>query len=505
MESSELDSILRDLAQWPRKFSIREAANLLCPDADAISSFPLSLSEFLVHDERFLSLGFPGEEAEFIPKRTLFRHYCSITVRLARAGISRLTLKQWDLLLSLLGIQSTRREASSALLSFGEDYAFIGPGPSHGFYVFPLANILLPMSSEAFRLAEIILRGWARQEQFDSPRKIPEEVIEESLALVNSRTVQVIREREGLVTGNKRTLEQIGNTFGVTRERIRQLENKFWKRFERNPNLLRPFVEAILSEVSRRKGRLVSTVDSPGTWPVVRFLARCTGIPLTIVPELQLVLLGGSIDTIAQLCSQLALAAQGHTLGAELDSLSLIADDVEMLRHRLFGYHKDHLNKAQRVRIALESIGEPAHYSDITSVYNKMFPDDISSDRIIHAVLSRESNGVCWIGQRGTFALEDWGYKKPSLGLFDTVTEIVKKKYDQTGKPVSFNVILAEIGRYRKAVKDSSLVFAAHLNPSLKRIGNDSFIPREIFDDSDNLNETEVDMVLEKFRLEHRH
>ena len=50
--------------------------------------------------------------------------------------------------------------------------------------------------------------------------------IEEALLELNEREQQVVRMRFGLDDGQIRTLEEVGRAFGVTRERIRQIESK---------------------------------------------------------------------------------------------------------------------------------------------------------------------------------------------------------------------------------------------------------------------------------------
>ena len=56
--------------------------------------------------------------------------------------------------------------------------------------------------------------------------KILREDIEEALLELNDREQQVVRMRFGLDDGQIRTLEEVGRAFGVTRERIRQIESK---------------------------------------------------------------------------------------------------------------------------------------------------------------------------------------------------------------------------------------------------------------------------------------
>jgi len=53
-----------------------------------------------------------------------------------------------------------------------------------------------------------------------------QEQLETVLHSLSERERQVIRLRFGLADGHPRTLEEVGKEFGVTRERIRQIESK---------------------------------------------------------------------------------------------------------------------------------------------------------------------------------------------------------------------------------------------------------------------------------------
>ena len=52
------------------------------------------------------------------------------------------------------------------------------------------------------------------------------EQLEEVLDTLTEREERVLRLRFGLDDGRARTLEEVGQNFGVTRERIRQIESK---------------------------------------------------------------------------------------------------------------------------------------------------------------------------------------------------------------------------------------------------------------------------------------
>ena len=56
------------------------------------------------------------------------------------------------------------------------------------------------------------------------------EKIEEMLATLNPREARILRLRFGLINGRSHTLEEVGRKFGLTRERIRQIEGRALRR-----------------------------------------------------------------------------------------------------------------------------------------------------------------------------------------------------------------------------------------------------------------------------------
>lgn len=70
------------------------------------------------------------------------------------------------------------------------------------------------------------------------------EIIESVLSTLSSREADVLRRRFGLVDGEPQTLEEIGQSYGVTRERIRQIETKAMRKM-RNPMRIKVLREAL--------------------------------------------------------------------------------------------------------------------------------------------------------------------------------------------------------------------------------------------------------------------
>ncbi|WP_172651297.1 sigma-70 family RNA polymerase sigma factor [Rhodococcus opacus] len=73
------------------------------------------------------------------------------------------------------------------------------------------------------------------------------EVLESVLSPLSERDAQVIRLRYGLTGSDPYTLDEIGRIYGVTRERIRQIESKLLKSMKEEPvaDILRPFYDSM--------------------------------------------------------------------------------------------------------------------------------------------------------------------------------------------------------------------------------------------------------------------
>jgi RNA polymerase primary sigma factor len=90
----------------------------------------------------------------------------------------------------------------------------------------PMVYLDQPVAGEvATTLGDLVLReGDEGRPEWD-PAEV-HAVVEELPATLSDREAAVLRLRFGLVDGRARTLEEIGGDFGVTRERIRQIEKR---------------------------------------------------------------------------------------------------------------------------------------------------------------------------------------------------------------------------------------------------------------------------------------
>ena len=84
-----------------------------------------------------------------------------------------------------------------------------------------------------------MLGDFVEDEERDSPEdaaanQILKEQLAEILATLTEREQKIIRLRFGIGGGRPHTLEEVGNEFAVTRERIRQIEAKALSKLRKN-------------------------------------------------------------------------------------------------------------------------------------------------------------------------------------------------------------------------------------------------------------------------------
>jgi RNA polymerase primary sigma factor len=83
-----------------------------------------------------------------------------------------------------------------------------------------------PMGDDDFSLSDLIEDERAVAPSEAAARAMLNDAVNQALSELTDREQRVVRLRFGLDDGHMRTLEEVGQEFGVTRERIRQIESK---------------------------------------------------------------------------------------------------------------------------------------------------------------------------------------------------------------------------------------------------------------------------------------
>ena len=484
------------------------------------------LKDVFGQDSRFILVSGHGESSPVIlPKVVLFQWFVRLSLRLAATKQFSLAPEQVTFALnSRLLSAGNWSELPSQIMSWGATLHLVRQGSANGRLQFPLARVLSYMQSDMASAAREVLSEFAETMIWDSSfSNLRDQFMDEVFESCSERAVGTVKLREGLDEEDAvhLTLEQVGQKCGLTRERIRQIEREFYgsicqqsvsnigrvKRtrfqwqlsrngeiFERSGHQQR--LEEDLSE-SRLRRRLASRLLAALLCEVLEsgdvtlnasslkgrrrsFLAKCCGVPVALHKDIQV--LGLDTEYLRD-----ALKGPNETPKKSLNGIrkEIVWALTQLEKIGIRGEVKDEIRakcykrlaKTEKVRLALLSIGMPAHFREVTTVYNSMWVDDYSSERTIHGTLDRATNGIVWVGAKGTYALQEWGYERPDTSLIDLASQIIARKYAETGKPVPFTVFAAEIGKFRKHINPSSLQFVVGFNPDVQRVGKDSFVP----------------------------
>jgi len=489
-----------------RAFTADELRELLGSPVDAEA-----LESTLSADPNVMSFGADQQGQNWYAlKSDLFGWFCHLNSRLARAVVFQLQDEELGPAMSSLRTEGRWRIPPQGAVAWGESLGLIGRGVRSGHYVFPLARLLSCMSPSTLRAAKAALRQLSDNHVWEMRgQRMTGQYFRDGFFSCDPRTRAVVLRRTGLETGKKMTLEEAGSPWGLTRERTRQLEQSFWSRLKANAGVGRhrrqALVTAMLCDFFAHRGSLAIRIGS-GTQHLRAFLARCSMVPAAKLSELGFLVLTASAEDLGPLLSQDYFPSQltPQAIAKKLESeglAGLIARDTRALAEAAGHDRHTRLTMSQRVYLALQAIGRPAHYSRIAEAHNSLFRERARAEHNIHACLCREQLGVVWVGARGTYALEEWGYERPTATLFDSVADIVERKYQETGRPVPYSVIVAEIGKLRPIVNLSSLTFATHCNDRLQRLDGSCFLPVGVGEStSDEPTMEELDRILRAFQ-----
>lgn len=427
---------------------------------------PSKVRQHLLTDDSFIHIPGSSSLADlFISAQTLLRWLVALNIRLAAGKLSQLNSDQFfALLTSLLGFYVSH-DRLSKIISYAKPFGLIYFIDSIKQYFFPLARILSFGPIRRGRFFEILLSA------IDSiPLSFEDymiQTLESSMSLLEPRERHVLCARYGLMGEQQRTLLDIANSLGLTRERVRQIQITARKQ----EVLFTPFLTALLRDIVRRKGSLLYSLSARESHTRA-FFARCLGIPFIIIEKLDLILLGVSQISLSSLDPpDTSLDIRFVVKQLESDNSACLLDtDLNIIANSLIAVWRRDAKITDKLYLALKHIGKPAHFSEIADMYNSLFPENPNAEGNLHNALLRGEHGVVWAGAKGMFALSEWGYKKLTRTLLETVAHIVEQQYNKTHKPVSYEFIVTEFGKYRQLVNPSSLMMSIHSNPNVTQV-----------------------------------
>ena len=338
----------------------------------------------------------------------------------------------------------------------------------------------------------------------DQNAEVIAKAISGSLKIIEQdREREIISRRFGL-SGNKETLEQIGDMLSITRERVRQLEKAILIRLRilaedgNIPELAQAekIIIRNLTEMGRiaRVSDLAEKIFSQSVTEKQRqslaFIGEISA-SLTVVEESEKYFnaIGiadyGSEKEIKAKVDEIVALIKKNKAPTSLDELDnnlnyehpshikAIASISKLLAtlNDLWGLAKwptvNPKNIRDKIYVVLEAKREPMHFEEIAeAIKGSDFRRKNVTIQAIHNELIKDPRFVL-IG-RGIYALDSWGYKKGTVS--ETISDVLK----QAKKPLSREQIVKRVLALRK-VKETTILLNLQNKKLFKKVDKNSY------------------------------
>lgn len=331
--------------------------------------------------------------------------------------------------------------------------------------------------------------------------------VDQLLLLLNSKEKFVVQKRFSLDEKGYSTLEEVGKQFGITRERVRQIENNALQKLKRNVensslNLVNKYAlqlitdagglmleQTLLSKLIEKDDsfekaalELILSLDKrfERVHNTIHFrpYAKLKTLPFEVVQELasssmkylnQKKELTKVVNLLGEL-KNMGLNTESHFMTKELlqsvisinKHFKVVDDSVGLIEWR----HINPKTIRDKVYFVLRQKGEPMHFVDIAnSITGSGFNKKNLNLQAIHNELIRHDDFVL-IG-RGIYALKEWGFSSGTVS--DVICKILKSKGS-----LSQDDIIQEVLKERK-VKAITIILNLKNNKLFTRVGRTQY------------------------------
>lgn len=320
-------------------------------------------------------------------------------------------------------------------------------------------------------------------------------VVSQLLVVLNTRNRDVISRRFGLKTGKKETLESIGRSYGITRERVRQIEEVSLKQIRENfgagaGSKIKPFV-ALTESILEQAGGVIKEEDlfakfsgtgkeNPANASLTFFLMldgkfnrfaedndfytfwslsdQHAGLLkksiLTFVDALEKNKLPIAESAVADFYEKSGALTKSVS-PSTIDSYLSISKNIDKNVFRQVGLTSWPDIKPRGVKdkafLVLKKIGSPKHFREITQMINTAnFCNRKANTQTVHNELIKDKRFVL-VG-RGMYGLAEWGLKA------GTVKDVLIDLLRSSGKPLPRSEIVASILSHRMVKENTVLL-----------------------------------------------
>jgi len=302
---------------------------------------------------------------------------------------------------------------------------------------------------------------------------------------LNPKTKDIFDRRFGVKSGNPETLEAIGKTYGITRERVRQIEEAGFS-FVRKNN--KEAIDGIYAEFAnyfkeqggfKKEDTVLNELGGKTQKPYVLFLLTLgeqfskvaekkdyhyfwSNIPNaqanvkeglnSLVSEMQKI---GKPVTQKDFQAQV-VSAQGVSPKAVLSYLE-VSKKIQPSKEGLLGLIEWPEIKPRGVKdkafLVFNKTKKPLHFTEVAKLIDKLnynLPNKKTYPQTVHNELIKDARFVL-VG-RGTYALSEWGY------VPGTIKDIITKVLKDRNEPVHKDEVVKQVLAQRLVAKNTVLM-----------------------------------------------
>jgi hypothetical protein len=342
----------------------------------------------------------------------------------------------------------------------------------------------------------------------------PYVLVQEGLKVLPKRTKDVIMRRFGVNQNERETLESIGRHYGITRERVRQIEDDGLKRLKKEEVMIlfKPIVSKLESYLRshgdlRREDSFLRDATSL-YFPKIqggRDVKQCPQaitLILTISEPFNYfgetdkfyplwTLNKQSVDQAGEIMENLEkyFEANNNTIVEEDINSWFANQDSRLSEEARFSYldvskmiEKNLFNEyglvhwptvtprgvRDRAYLVFKRKNAPLHFTDVAKLINELgISQKKAYAQTVHNELIKDERFVL-VG-RGLYALTEWGYKP------GTVKDVIRDILLEMNRPMSKQEIVDEVLK-RRIVKTNTISLNIQNSPEFEKMENDAYI-----------------------------
>lgn len=325
----------------------------------------------------------------------------------------------------------------------------------------------------------------------------------------DTRSMDILKRRFGLSNGERETLEEIGRDYGVTRERIRQIQKKALRKIQHPSTRSREAITVLVTKMLEENNIVIS--DSEADILVGKFfnnyefdgssfldlLSELNWIQRNEIGDVSFYTTGKMNPSISIFMKDvyIQLKSSGKSLSIDEISKLLITlnckysewRNFEILIERLcnldprieertpgkftlYSHHSKTDDWAFLIREVLEKEDTPLHFTEIADNVNDAlsnFNNKHIDVRRVHSILI-ERDEFSHSGVKGTYGLTEWGFRK------ETTAELIKECIKKAGFPLHWKQIFNYVSKY-KDTKHANILAILNNKDIFTKLGRGTF------------------------------